>query len=58
MFDPPPYRRPTGLVRLGGERLALRIVGEDGVRMAAPLRPMTLRDAFTAPVHLRRRRPG
>ena len=56
MFERLPYRRPVGLVRLEGERVALRLVGDDGSRMATHLRPMTLRDAF-APPRFSRRRP-
>jgi hypothetical protein len=49
-----PYQRPTSLVRVGGDRVVLRIRSSTGERMAAPLRPMTLRDARDAPLFLRR----
>lgn len=48
MLVPRPYHRPYSLVRLG-DRMLLRVVAPTGERMAAPLRPMTLRDAFTQP---------
>ena len=56
MFPRSPYHRPVGLVRLDRDRLALRLVDADGVRMAAPLRPMRLSDAFAPPRFLRRPR--
>ena len=55
MLEGFPYRRAVGLVRLDDERLALRIVRDDGTRMATPLRPVPLRDALAPPRFLRRR---
>lgn len=56
MIERIPCRRPVGLVRIDAERLALRLIGDDGSRMATHLRPMTLRDAFAPPWIVRRRR--
>jgi hypothetical protein len=55
MHVPRPYNRPQSLVRMPGDRVVLRLVTPDGVRMATTLRPMTLRDVFTRP---RFRRPS
>jgi hypothetical protein len=56
VFPPRPYGRAVALVRDRDERLALRLVSTDGVRMATRLRPMTLGDALP-PAWLVRRRP-
>jgi hypothetical protein len=49
MFIDRPYQRPTSLVRLDGDRLALRIRSDSGERMATHLRPMTIADALRQP---------
>jgi hypothetical protein len=53
MFIDRPNQRPTSLVRLDGDRLALRIQSDSGERMATRLRPMTIADAFRQPTFRR-----
>jgi hypothetical protein len=52
------FGRPRSLIRLGGGAIALRLTSSRGESMAIRLRPMTLRDAYSAPPFLRRRPTG
>jgi hypothetical protein len=46
--------RPHSLIQLDGGAIALRVTSTRGEQMAIRLRPMTLRDAHSAPHFFRR----
>jgi hypothetical protein len=50
--------RPRSLIQLDGGAIALRLTSTRGEQMATRLRPMTLRDAHSAPQFFRRRKTG